>query len=203
MNGILIHSLYSISRLLIASVLSVSIGVLAGVPIGYFGSAKKIFMPVVYVLAPIPKIALLPLVMLFFGIGEMSKVFIIFLVMVFQVTIAVASAVDHIPDEYFAPFLVVKAKHGFLIRNIVLPGVLPELFTSIRVGFATGISVLFFAETFGTRYGLGFYIMDMWMRLNYLNMTLGIAAMGLLGLGTVSLIDLLEKKICRWKNKNN
>lgn len=200
MSGIFIHILYSLARLAAGVAVSVAVGVLIGIPIGYFKPLKRIFMPVIYILAPVPKIALLPIVMLLFGIGETSKIFIIFLVMVFQVLIAVAGSVDHIPEEYFAPFLVVKAKNGFLIRHIVLPAVMPELFTSVRVGFATGISVLFFAETFGTRYGLGFYIMDMWMRLNYPRMAMGIVTMGLIGLGTSMLIDLLEKKICKWKN---
>lgn len=200
MNDVLIHSLYSVARLLAATALSVAAGVSLGILVGYFKPAKKIFMPLVYVLAPIPKIALLPVVMLLFGIGEISKIFIIFLVMVFQIMIAVASSVGHIPEEYFVPFMVVKANHRFLIRNIVLPATLPELFTSVRVGFATGISVLFFAETFGTRYGLGFYIMDMWMRLDYPKMAVGIAVMGFIGLAAVSLVDLLEKKVCKWKN---
>jgi NitT/TauT family transport system permease protein len=199
MTDMLIHTLYSVWRLLAGVVLSMSAGTAVGVWIGYCRTPRKILSPLIYALAPVPKIALLPLVMLLFGIGEWAKIFIIFIVMVFQVILAVAGAVLRIPEEYYIPLRTVRAAPAFIIRKVVLPACLPELFTALRVGLATGISVLFFSETFGTRWGLGFYIMDRWMRLDYRHMALGIVMMALLGWGAATLSDLAEKKICKWR----
>lgn len=199
MPDMMVHTLYSLWRLLAGVALSMTVGTALGILIGYCKSLRKLLSPVIYALAPVPKIALLPLVMLLFGIGEWAKIFIIFIVMVFQVILAVSGAVLHIPEEYFLPLRTVRASHIFIIRKVVLPASLPELFTALRIGLATGISVLFFSETFGTRWGLGFYIMDMWMRLDYGKMALGICMMALIGWGATTLADFAEKKICKWR----
>jgi len=202
MSDMLVHTLYSLWRLLAGVALSMVAGTALGVIIGYCKTPRRLLSPLIYALAPVPKIALLPLVMLLFGIGEMAKIFIIFIVMVFQVIIAVVGAVRHIPEEYYLPLRAVRAGHLFIIRKVVLPASLPELFTALRIGLATGISVLFFSETFGTRWGLGFYIMDRWMRLDYRHMALGIVMMAIIGWGATTLTDLVEKRICRWRKSD-
>lgn len=64
----------------------------------------------------------------------------------------------------------------------------------------TAISILFFAEGYGTNYGIGYYIMDAWNRIDYISMYSGIVVISLLGFGMFTLIDMLEEKLCRWKN---
>ncbi|GHU88386.1 ABC transporter permease [Clostridia bacterium] len=203
MNNLLLHTAFSLWRLAAGVAVSLIAGTVIGIALGYCEKPRKVFSPVIYVLAPIPKIALLPLVMLLFGIGELSKIFIIFLVMVFQVVLTVTGATLRVPAEYYIPSRVANMGHWFVLRQIVFPAVLPELFTAVRIGLATGISVLFFAETFGTRHGLGFYIMDMWMRLEYPKMALGIGVLGLIGLVFTLITDFVERKVCKWKTTKN
>ena len=176
------HSLLSLYRLTAGMLLAVGLGMPLGILLGYFKKLSDMVSPIVYFLAPIPKIALLPLIMLFFGIGDGSKIFIIFIIMIFQVVVAVYDAVQQIPKDYFLSFYTIKASHRAILWHIVIPGALPGVFTAIRLGLATSLSVLFFAETFGTTWGLGFYIMDMWMRLNYAGMYSGIIVLGSIGL---------------------
>ena len=64
---------------------------------------------------------------------------------------------------------------------------------------ATAISVLFFTETFGTQYGMGYYIMDAWLRVNYLDMYAGIVVLSLIGLCLFGIIDMVEARACRWQ----
>lgn len=192
------HSGYSLYRLAVGVILAITVGLPSGLLIGYFKKANRLFSPLLYVIAPIPKIALLPLIMLLFGIKDMSKIFLIFIIMVFQVIVAARDSVTKIPAEYFMPYSAAKAKNLFVFRNIIFPASLPHLFTAIRVGLATSISVLFFAESFGTKWGLGFYIMDMWMQLNYKQMYLGIITIGIIGLLSVVFVDRLEKRVCPW-----
>ena len=200
MSELFTHAGISLARLAAGIALSLAAGTLIGVVIGYFRLPRRIFSPLIYALAPVPKVALLPVVMLVFGLGDLAKIFLIFIIMVFQVTLEVSGAVTRIPAEYLAPAKAAGAGTGSIIRLIVLPACVPELFVALRVGLGTGISALFFAETFGTRWGLGFYIMDMWMRLNYRKMALGIIAMALLGWGLTTLANVLERRLCPWKN---
>lgn len=192
------HLFYSSLRLTGGVVLAIIIGMPTGILIGYHKHLSELFSPVISLLAPIPKIALLPLFMLLFGIGDFSKIFIIFIIMYFQVVVAAHDAVKNIPDDYYVPLQTIKAGHGQILYHVVFPATIPEMFTSVRIGLATGISVLFFAETFGTRWGLGFYIMDMWMRLDYRQMYAGILMLGLLGLLSFMLVSILQKKSCPW-----
>lgn len=192
------HLFYSSIRLVGGVVLAIIIGMPTGILIGYHKHLSELFSPVIYLLAPIPKIALLPLFMLLFGIGDLSKIFIIFIIMYFQVIVAAHDAVKNIPEDYYMPLKTIKAGHGQILYHVVFPAAIPEMFTSVRIGLATGISVLFFAETFGTRWGLGFYIMDMWMRLDYKQMYAGILMLGVLGLLSFMLVNILQKKSCPW-----
>jgi NitT/TauT family transport system permease protein len=197
-DSVMVHGFYSSFRLAAGVMLAVLLGMPAGILIGYHKQLSEYISPVIYLLAPIPKIALLPLIMLLFGIGDLSKIFIIFIIMFFQVVVAAHDAVKNIPREYFIPLRTIRAGHKAIISHIIIPAVLPEMFTSVRIGLATGISVLFFAETFGTRWGLGFYIMDMWMRLDYKQMYAGILVLGILGLISVTIVNRLQRHICPW-----
>jgi len=200
---IVTHAFFSSFRLIIGVVLAVVLGMPAGILIGYHKQLSDFFSPVIYLLAPIPKIALLPLIMLLFGIGDLSKVFIIFIIMFFQVIVAAHDAVKNIPQEYLIPLRTIKAGHKAILFHVIFPAALPEMFTSVRIGLATGISVLFFAETFGTTWGLGFYIMDMWMRLDYKQMYAGILFLGFLGLISVMLVNRLQLHVCPWMPRKN
>jgi len=71
--------------------------------------------------------------------------------------------------------------------------------TATRLALGTAISILFFTETFGTQYGMGFFIMDSWLRVNYLDMYAGIVVLSFIGFCLFVSIDYLERKICSWR----
>ena len=172
-RDIFAHAVYSLWRIAAGLGLAVLIGYPLGVIMGYFRQADRFLSPVVYLTYPIPKIALLPILMLLAGVGELSKILMIFLIIVFQVVVAVRDA----------------------IRT------LPKFITAIRVAMATAVSVLFFTETFGTQYGMGYYIMDAWLRVNYLEMYAGILVLSVMGLLLFGIIDCFEHVACRWQRK--
>ena len=148
----------------------------------------------------LPKIALLPVVMLLFGVGEWSKLILVFLIIVFQVVVAVRDAVAAIPSETYAPLRVLGASFAQIVRHIIVPASLPKFITAVRVAMATAISVLFFTETFGTQYGIGYYIMDAWLRVNYLDMYAGIVVLSAMGLLLFILLDWTERRMCAWNH---
>lgn len=198
-SDIAIHSLFSLWRIAAGIGLSVIVGIPIGICMGYFSRCDRILAPIVYLSYPVPKIALLPLVMLAFGLGDWSKVLMIVLIIIFQVIITVRDSVKNIPKETYYPLYSLGAGFADILRHILIPAALPQFLTGLRIAMATAVSVLFFTETFGTEYGMGFYIIDAWMRVNYLEMYAGIVVLSGIGLILFNVIDWLEKKLCRWQ----
>ncbi|TZE83600.1 ABC transporter permease [Calorimonas adulescens] len=196
---IAIHVMYSIYRIFMGLILSIAIGVPLGLAMGYIPRIDSVMSPVVYLLYPIPKIAFLPVVMLIFGLGELSKIIMIMLIVVFQIIVSSRDAVKGIPEETYYSLMALGAGRLGIFKEIVIPAAMPEILTSIRVGLGTAVSVLFFTETFGTKYGIGYFIMDSWMRVNYLDMYSGIMILGIIGLCLFLLIDIMEFLLCPWK----
>lgn len=201
MKSIAVHSLYSLMRIGTGLVLAIAVGLPLGVGMGYFKKADRFLAPLVYLTYPVPKIALLPILMLIFGVGDSSKIVMIFLIIVFQVVVAVRDGIRSIPAETYYPLYSLGASFKDIFLEVLWPASLPKFITAIRVALATAISVLFFTETFGTQYGMGYFIMDAWLRVNYLEMYSGIVVLSFIGLVLFSVIDLIEKQACHWQYK--
>ena len=197
-DTIAVHAGYSLLRIVLGLVVAVAVGYPVGVLMGYFPRVNRLLAPILYLTYPVPKIALLPVVMLLFGVGETSKMLLVFLIIVFQVVVAVRDVVAAIPPETYAPLRVLGATFAQIVRHIIVPASLPKFITAVRVAMATAISVLFFTETFGTQYGIGYYIMDAWLRVNYLDMYAGIVVLSAMGLVLFILLDWAERRLCAW-----
>ena len=198
LSDIAVHGAYSLWRITAGLCLAILIGFPLGMIMGYFPKADRYLAPIVYLTYPIPKIALLPILMLLAGLGEMSKILMIFLIIVFQVVVAVRDGIHAIPKEIYEPLVSLGASFGEIFREILWPASLPKFLTAVRVAMATAISVLFFTETFGTQYGIGYFIMDAWLRVNYLDMYAGIIVLSGIGLLLFGLLDFMEYQTCRW-----
>ena len=198
-QSVAVHAGFSLWRIAAGLLLAVLIGYPVGVIMGYFPRADRFLAPLVYLTYPIPKIALLPILMLLAGVGEFSKILMIFLIIVFQVVIAVRDAIRTIPVETYYPLYSLGASVRQIFCEVIFPASLPKFITAVRVAMATAVSVLFFTETFGTQYGMGYYIMDAWLRVNYLDMYAGIVVLSLTGLLLFELIDMAEYVTCRWR----
>ena len=149
---------------------------------GYFKKIDLILSPIIYFSYPIPKIALLPIVMLIFGLGDLTKIVMIFLITFFPVVVNIKDEVKNIPEDVFYTMYSLGATNIQIIKEIVFPGSLKAILTSLRISIGTAISVLFFTENFGTEYGMGYFIMDSWMRINYIQMYSGILILSIIGL---------------------
>lgn len=194
-----IHVLYSLGRIIAGILVSVLIGVPLGFLMGYFSRIDRLLSPMVYFTYPIPKLALLPVVMLLFGLGELSKLMMIVLIIVFQVVITSRDAVKSIPAETFHSLQSLGASKRQTFTEVILPASLPEVLTATRLALGTAVSILFFTETFGTEYGMGYFIMDAWMRVNYLDMYAGIVILSFMGFLIFSIIDAAETYLCAWR----
>lgn len=199
-GSLLMHAFYSLMRLLAAICLALIPAIPLGIAAGILPRADRLISPVLYLLFPLPKIAFLPIFMVLFGLGDLSKILLLWTVIVFQLLIAVRDGVKSIPPEYHiaAETLGLSTSRKFI--KLYLPSTIPSLFTALRISVGIGMAVLFFAENYATTYGLGYFIMNSWVMINYPMMFSGILALGLISYLILFCFDLIEKKICPWNS---
>lgn len=195
---LLIHLTVSLLRIIIATILATLLGVSLGLFLGLNDRFDTLVAPIVYLLYPIPKVAFLPVLMILFGLGNTPKILLITVIIFFQILVTTRDSVKGLSKELFYSISSLGANKWQTYQHLVIPAVLPKLFTAIRISIGTSIAVLFFAENFATTYGIGYFIMDSWIRVNYVQMFAGIIAISLLGLVLFKMIDLFEHMSCKW-----
>ncbi|MDY6881020.1 MAG: UbiA-like polyprenyltransferase [Desulfatiglans sp.] len=170
-----------------------------GILIGYYTKADEVLSPLVFLTYPIPKIVFLPVFLIIFGLGDLSKIFIISLIIGYQILVATRDGVKGLNKKSIDSFRSLGGGAWQTMRHVVVPSALPHGFTALRIGTGTAIAVLFFVESFATSKGLGFFIMDSWGRASYDLMFVGIIGMSLLGVLLYEIFNYLEKNLCAWK----
>ncbi len=198
-SELLVHFIRSGYRILLGIGLALGVGIPLGISLGYWQKFDEFLSPLIYQIYPIPKSAFLPLILLLLGLGDLAKVFLISFILVFQIIVVTRDGVKDLPVEYFYSIRSLGAGHRQILYHVVIPAVLPQLLTALRLSIGTAIAVLFFAETFVTRQGLGYYILDAWTMLDYEKMFVGIVGLSILGLVFFALVDLVEKMLVRWR----
>ena len=193
------HFLVSGWRVIVSVALAMLLAVPAGLMLGQSPRLDRFVAPIIYILHPIPKIVFLPIILLFLGIGDASKIFIIFLILFFQILVVVRDQARSLRPELLYSVRSLGAGRRALFRFVYLPAALPSGLTALRVSIGTAIAVLFFAESFATTSGLGYYIItESWGRLAYPEMYAGVVAMSVLGLLLYFTVDWLEKRLAPW-----
>ncbi len=199
-GDLVINFLASLGRVAAGTALALITAWPAGLALGQSKRLDRIFAPVIYLLYPIPKVVLLPVVVLFFGIGDAPKVVMIFLILFFQILVLVRDQAAAIRPELLQSVRSLGAGRRALFRFVYLPASLPGILTALRQSVGTAVAVLYVAELFATRLGLGYYIYLQGSTLvNYPAMYAGVVAMSLLGLSLYFFVDWLEKRFCRWQ----
>lgn len=198
-SGGLSHMWMSFQRTLLGLSVSLIIGAIIGIAMGSSNRINRILNPLIYFTYPIPKTALLPVIMILFGLGDGSKIMLIVLITVFQVIIAVRDAVVEIPETLYSPMISLGANKWQRFYHITMPAIVSNLLTTLRISVGTALSILFFAENYGTKLGLGYYVQDSWARMDYPSMFGGILLLATLGLLLFIVLDQLEAYTRRWK----
>ena len=192
------HLSASLFRISWALVVSTILASLLGIAAGRSEKLNRIISPFIYLLHPLPKAAFLPVIMLFFGLGELSKIFLVSFIIFSQILVTIRDSSKQISAEHINSVLSLGAGKFALFRHVIIPAVLPGFFTGFRVSLGTAVAVLFFAETFASESGLGYLIVDAWTRIAYPEMYAAIMALSLLGLVLFVLTDIAEFLICPW-----
>ena len=199
MSLLIPHLSVSMMRIFSATSVSLVIGCLIGIVMARNEKVDQLVSPIVYILYPIPKIAFLPILMLLFGLGETPKIILIISIIIFQFIVSTRDAVLSIKQEHFDSAKSLGIKGWDLYRHIIIPAILPDVFTALRVSVGVSMAVLFFGENFSTKFGIGYFIMNSYAMVNYQSMYAGIVSLSILGLGLFALIDFLQTKLCPWR----
>ena len=196
-GDLLRHAGSSLGRVLCAITLSAVIGCPLGIVLAQSQRANRVLAPLVYLFYPVPKVVFVPLILLWFGIGNMPKIVLISLVLVNQMVVLVRDSVKALPPEMICSVRSLGARQLALFRFVYLPASLPAVVCALRQSIGTAFAVLYLAELVGTRYGLGYYIrLKGSVLFDYPAMYAGILTMALLGLGLFILADRLERRLC-------
>lgn len=196
------HAGASVLRVAAAVGISLVLGIPAGLLLGVNKTCKRLFSPLLYFIYPIPKIAFLPVFMLLFGLGNTSKIMLILFIIVFQIMLSVRDGVSQIDPVYF------KVMDSFCVsqrqqyRYLIFPAVLPYLFSGLRISIGISLASLFFAENYATQFGIGYYILSAWTKMNYVEMFSGILALGFVGILLFYLLDRLERLCVPWQKQD-
>ena len=198
-RGLWQHFLISSYRVLISIVLSLVLALPIGMLLGREQPLDRFAAPIIYLVYPIPKIVFLPVLATLLSYGDASKITLITLVVFFQILVPIRDASRSINATLINSVKSLGAARLDVYKHVVLPAVLPEMLTSLRIASGTAIAILFFSETISSQEGLGYYLLDAWSRFAYTEMFAGIIAMGLLGLLIYFFLDYIEHLICPWK----
>ena len=153
-----LHFMASAGRVLAAIGLALLTAVPAGLGLGQLPKLDRVFAPLIAIVYPIPKIVLLPVIYVLMGITDISKIFLIALIIFFQILVVVRDEAANLRPELILSVRSLGAGRRALFRHVYFPASLPAVLTALRVSVGTAIAVLFIAEQSLTTYGLGYYI---------------------------------------------
>ena len=188
----------SLSRIFWGYISGTSLGIIVGIAMGVNPLIRQALFPLVALTYPIPKIAILPLIMLIFGIGEMSKIIVVAIGSFFLVLMNTLHGVETLSKIYHDVAQVYRINYSNYLLKIIFPGALPSIFTGLRLAIGYSLVIVVAAEFSGADAGIGYLIWQSWETFSIKSMYAGIFVISLLGFGFAIGLDFLEKMLIKW-----
>jgi len=195
------HLWISLFRIFSGFLLGAIPGIILGVIMGMNRTIRVAFDPVISAVYVLPKIAILPLVMLIFGIGEISKVVIVGIASFFLVLINTTAGVRDIEPIFIEAGQNYGASRWQMFYHVIIPGALPIIFAGLRLSLGTALIVIIAAEFVAAKYGLGYLIWFSWQTLLTENMFAGLVIIMILGALFTSGLQAIEKWLMPWQRE--
>ncbi|MBM3568664.1 MAG: ABC transporter permease [Alphaproteobacteria bacterium] len=189
----------SLYRIGLGWTLGAAAGLAVGLAMGLWSMARAVGIPVVSALFPIPKIALLPLFILWFGIGEPSKVATIALGTFFPTVVSAFGAVDNVPRNLIRMAQSFGLPVAEIVRKVVLPGALPGVLSGFRISASIALILVVAAEMIGAEFGVGAYILLTGNLMQIDRLLAGVVVLSLLGLAIGAILGRVEAWLLRWR----
>ena len=194
------HLAASLQRLVLGFAAGMTLGLFVGTMIGLFSVARAGLAPLVSAIFPIPKIALLPLFIIWFGIGEGSKVATILFGSFFPMVIATYSGIDNVDRSLIRMGQSFNLSRWAIVWKIVLPAALPAILSGLRIAASISIILLVAAEMIGAEYGVGAYVLLAGNLMATDQLIAGVSMLSILGLSVNWLITRLEKRLLSYRS---
>lgn len=188
----------SLARILVALLAAVIIGVPVGIAMGLNETLRGILDPLIELYRPVPPLAYLPLIVIWFGIGETSKILLIYLAIFAPVAMSTLAGVRSVSQVRVRAAQALGANRLQVLRFVVLPSALPEILTGIRIGLGVGWSTLVAAELIAATRGLGFMVQSAG---EFLATDVVIAGIGVIALIACALelgLRAVQRKLTPW-----
>jgi NitT/TauT family transport system permease protein len=200
MNGELaMHTGVTLWRVFAGFIVGAVPAVAIGLLMAMFRPVRLFFDPLIAALFPIPKVALMPLLLLAFGFGDASKIALVAIAVFFPVIVNTYVGAANIEKIYWDVARNYGASQMVMFTRIVFFGALPMIFAGLRIALAVSFIVLVAAEFVATKSGIGYLIWNSWELLQVDIMFVGIVTVGILGLVTSALFQEIERKVIPWK----
>jgi ABC-type nitrate/sulfonate/bicarbonate transport system permease component len=196
------HIGISLFRTLSGFMLGIALGIPLGLYTGYSRVGSAALSPVMAFIRPIPPIAFIPMVVLYFGLGEVGKVVLIFWTAFNYVHVNAHAGASGVPIAYIRAAQSIGLSKSQTFFRVVLPAAIPQIFTGLKVGMALSWAVVVAAELTGAQSGLGYMISDAALTFRIPAVFIGIALIGLIGLLLNIVLNLLEAKVVHWKGRS-
>lgn len=194
-----LNLLPSLSRLAIGAALGASLGIGVGLLIGLFSFVRAGLVPLIAAIFPIPKIALLPLFVIWFGIDEGSKYALIAFGTFTPTVVATYGAVDNVDRTLIRMGQSFGLSWLSIVRKIVLPGAMPGILSGLRISLAIAIILLVAAEMLGAEYGIGAYILQAGSLYDLDRLFAGVVILSVLGVLVSAVLGWVEKRVLSWR----
>jgi NitT/TauT family transport system permease protein len=193
------HVSYSLMRIGTGWVLGTIAGIAVGFAIGLFNHARAIGITFISALFPIPKIALLPLLILWLGIGEEPKIATIALGVFFSTAISVYSGVDAVPRNLIRMAQSFNVPFASIVRRVIWPGALPSILAGFRITASVALLLVVSAEMIGADRGIGAFVLQAGNLMQTDQLLAGVVILSLFGLAVGKLINRLETRLLHWR----
>jgi len=193
------HVLVTLYRVFAGFLVGSAPAVAIGLLMAMFKPVRIFVDPLIAALFPIPKIALMPLLLLAFGFGDASKVALVAIAVFFPVVVNTYAGAANIEKIYWDVAKNYGASQAVMFTRIVFFGALPMIFAGLRIALAVSFIVLVASEFVASKTGIGYLIWNSWELLQVDTMFVGIVAVGILGLITSVLFQEIERKVIPWK----
>jgi NitT/TauT family transport system permease protein len=199
-SGALWHHLsVSVMRIGAGWLLGTVTGIVVGFAIGLSPLARSVGITFISALFPIPKIALLPLLILWLGIGEEPKIATIALGVFFSTAISVYSGVDSVPRNLIRMAQGFNVPFATIVRHVIWPGALPSILAGFRITASVALLLVVSAEMIGAEYGIGAFVLQAGNLMQTDQLLAGVVILSLFGLAVGRLINLLETRLLHWR----
>jgi len=193
------HVAVTLTRVFAGFVIGALPAVVVGLFMAMFKPVRILVDPLIAALFPIPKIALMPLLLLVFGFGDASKIALVAIAVFFPVVVNTYTGAANIEKIYWDVARNYGASETVLFTRVVFFGALPMIFAGLRIALAVSFIVLVASEFVASKTGIGYLIWNSWELLQVDIMFVGIVTIGILGLITSVLFQEIERKVIPWK----